>query len=397
MVLIGDGMADYPLEELGNKTPLEVANTRNMDFIAAVGDIGLVQTIPGGFEPGSDVANMSIFGYDPAKYYTGRGPIEAASMGISMDADDVAFRMNLVSISDDNPPRMLDYSAGHISTDEAKSIIGSLKDELGGEKTVFYPGISYRHILMLKEGLAESLKTTPPHDIIGREIQTYLPQGPGEEYILELMERAAAILKSHQVNQKRRELDKPEANNIWPWGQGRRLTIPSFKDNYGVEAAVISAVDLIRGIGISAGMKSIHVPGATGYLDTNFRGKAEYAIKALNDFDMVFVHVEAPDEAGHGGMIKEKIKAIEDFDELVVGSVLAGTEDLGPLKILVLPDHPTPIKLRTHVSDPVPFAIYSSEKVGSQTRVGHFTERAARNSGEFVEQGHMLINLLMVD
>ncbi|MBC7084819.1 MAG: cofactor-independent phosphoglycerate mutase [Methanomethylovorans sp.] len=358
VILIGDGMADEPLDELGGKTILQKAKTPNMDYIAANGRTGLAQTVPEGMHPGSDVANMSIIGYDPKKYYSGRAPLEAASMGINLNSDDVAFRCNLITINDGI---IVDYSAGHISSEEAKVLIQNINAELGKNGISFYPGISYRHLLVTKNKLGSETECTPPHDIIGENMDKYLPKGKDSKTLCELISSSMQILEKHPINIKRILAGKKPANSIWLWGQGGAPEFPLFKDLYGKTGAIISAVDLVKGIGLYAGFDVIDVPGATGYLDTNYRGKAEYALEALKDHDFVVVHVEAPDEAGHMGDLKAKMQAVEDFDEMVVGTILQGAKNLAEdITILLMPDHPTPVHLRTHTSTPIPFAIYST-------------------------------------
>nr|WP_321496552.1 cofactor-independent phosphoglycerate mutase [uncultured Methanolobus sp.] len=362
VVLIGDGMADEPLEEIGGMTVLQKANTSNMDYLVKYGRAGLAQTVPEGMHPGSDVANMSIVGYDPKKYYTGRSPLEAASMGVELEKDDVAFRCNLITIKDD---LIADYSSGHITNEEAKELIERIDAELGDEKVQFYPGISYRHLMVGKKGLGANTECVPPHDVIDENRFEHMPKGQDSELICELTEKSMNILKDHPVNLKRIEEGKNPGNSIWLWGQGYAPAFTPFGELYGLKGAIISAVDLVKGIGIYAGLDVIEVPGATGYLDTNYLGKAEYAIDALKDHDFVFVHVEAPDEAGHMGNMNAKIQAIEDFDAKVVGTVLKAAKKMDEdVTIMVLPDHPTPIALRTHTSNPIPVAIYcTSEKV----------------------------------
>ena len=358
VVLIGDGMADEPLEELGGKTVLQKANTPNMDHIARSGRTGLARTVPEGMHPGSDVANMSIIGYDPKKYYSGRAPLEAASMGIKIAGDDVAFRCNLITINDG---LITDYSSGHITNAEAKELIEAVDAKLGNATFSFYPGISYRHLLVSKGALGAETQCTPPHDVIDQDRRLHMPVGKDSEVVSELIEASMPILENHPVNEKRINEGKNPGNSIWLWGQGFAPAFPLFSELYGLKGAIISAVDLVNGIGIYAGLDVIQVPGATGYLDTNYKGKGEYAMKALDDHDFVFVHVEAPDEAGHMGNLKAKIQAIEDFDEKVVGTVLkAAMEYSEAVTIMVLPDHPTPVARRTHTSAPIPFAVYST-------------------------------------
>ncbi len=390
IVLVGDGMGDYSLETLGGKTPLEAAHTPNMDFIASHGTLGLVQTVPEGMPPGSDVANMNLMGFDPRRYHTGRGPIEAASLGIKTAADDVIFRCNLVTLGKrDGRVFMEDYSAGHISSEEAREIIFSLKEKLPANFSL-YSGISYRHILIWHKG-KEDFVTTPPHDITGQEVAPYLQGLPVE--IKELMELAKEVLAVHPVNQRRLKEGERPANSIWPWGQGKMPAMPSFEGKYGLKGAVISAVDLIKGIGVLAGLKVINVPGATGYLDTNYKGKAEYALKALEECDFVYVHVEAPDEAGHEGNLAAKIEAIERFDQEVVGTILAAAQEKD-IHILVTMDHYTPIEVRTHVAEPVPFAILC--KINSKINVQRgFCERTAKENGIIIDAGYRLLELFL--
>lgn len=380
LVLIGDGMSDHPLKELGGKTPLEVAKTPNLDHLARNGICGWTMNVPRGMEPGSDVAAMSIFGYDPKKYYTGRGPLEAASLGVKLNPGEVAFRCNLVTVRDG---RMKDFTAGHISTHEARRIFKVLDREIGSKDIRFYLGLSYRNLLVIKSsiiGHPSSVHTTPPHDITGKKIEAYLPKGKGSEALLRLMNESEVIL--HEK--------KTKATMIWPWGQGVTPRMPSFRKRYGKRAAVITAVHLLKGLGKTLGMEAINVPGATGYLDTNYKGKAEYALRALKRNDVVFVHVEAPDEAGHEGNIKHKIKAIEDFDRLVVGTVLNGIRITGcpEIRILTLPDHPTPVEVMTHTAEAVPFVAYPGRTL---LRVGGFNEKEIRRSKLRIKDGHRLL------
>jgi 2,3-bisphosphoglycerate-independent phosphoglycerate mutase len=376
LILLGDGMADRPHSKLNGKTCLMAAKTLNLDQLATSGQVGMVRTIPDGFPPGSDVANLTVMGYDPRKYYTGRSPLEAASIGVKLEPDDIAYRCNLVTlriISGKSPSTALkrraileDFSAGHISTDEARLLIEEIDKKLGSDHIRFYPGVSYRHLMIWKGG-KENIECTPPHDIQDKDIMDYLPRGGGDEIINALMEESVAILQDHPVNRTRQESGKRIANSIWLWGQGKRPNMPTFKEKYGLAGAMISAVDLTKGIGIYAGFDVITVPGATGWIDTNYVGKAEHALWALKSKDIVYVHVEAPDEAGHAGDLKNKIKAIEDFDELLVGNIIHGMKQFDEYRILTLPDHPTPLELRTHSNEPVPFIIYDNknERIGS--------------------------------
>ncbi len=389
IILLGDGMSDEPIAELGDKTPLEVAKTPNMDRLARNGKIGLAATVPAGYSPGSDVANLSVFGYDPAECYTGRSPLEAASMGVELAPEDVAFRLNFIWLEAHyGKLYMGDFSAGHISTDEASQLIATLQEELGGDEFNFYPGVSYRHLMVWKNG-KDQLMFTPPHDITTHSIEGYLPQGDGAEVLLDLTNSAQMLLNNHPVNNQRVAEQKLPANSVWFWGHGRKPVMNTYQQRYGLTGAVISAVDLIRGIGINAGLDIIEVPGATGYLDTNYRGKAEYAIEALKTSDFVYVHVEAPDEAGHGGLLQEKIEAIENFDRDVVGTILNNLDVIGDCQILVTPDHPTPIAKRTHTSDPVPYLLYDSRQ-DLASPAQSYSEAQAIKYGDVIP-GHQLL------
>ena len=393
IILLGDGMSDEPIAELGGKTPLEVAKTPNMDRLSQTGQIGLAATVPEGYPPGSDVANLSVFGYNPRDCYSGRSPLEAASMGVALAPEDVAFRLNFVWLEAHyGKLYMGDFSAGHISTQESRLLIETLEDELGGEEFSFYPGVSYRHLLVWKNG-KDKLTFTPPHDISTHSIEDYLPQGEGADILLDLTNSAQMLLNNHPVNNQRVAERKLPANSIWFWGHGRRPVMDTYQQLYGLKGSVISAVDLIRGIGVNAGLDIIDVPGATGYIDTNYLGKAEYAIASLSDHDFVYVHVEAPDEAAHGGLLKEKIEAIENFDRDVVGTVLNRMEEIGDCRLLVTPDHPTPVEKRTHTSDPVPFVLYDSRKK-IDSGAENYSEAEAKRSGLLVP-GHDLLSLMM--
>lgn len=395
LVLLGDGMADYPLEELQGKTPLMAARTPNLDFLARHGTFGRVRTIPPGFPPGSDVANLSVLGYDPQHFYTGRAPLEAASMRLPLGPDDVAFRCNLVTLGGpEHSPVMEDFSAGHISSEESHELIATLNAALRDEHISFHPGVSYRHVMVWRGGTAAAV-TTPPHDISEKEVGPYLPHGEGAALLLRLMKRSQSLLADHPINQARRQAGKKPATSIWLWGQGKTLTIPSFQEKYGCSGAVISAVDLIKGIGIAAGLDSIEVPGATGFLDTNYRGKAEYAVAALQEKDFAYVHVEAPDEAGHSGSIQDKIQAIEHFDEKVVGTALELIRKFPSYRLMVLPDHATPIRVKTHTSDDIPFVIYPALSESDADHASAYDEVAASKAPLFVERGHTLMDLFI--
>lgn len=389
-VLLGDGMSDEPIDELGGKTPLEAAYTPNMDHVAAAGTIGLIDTIPSGFTPGSDVANLSVLGYDPRTCYTGRGAIEAANMGVRMDDGDIAFRCNLVTLGGRERSVMEDFTAGHISTVEARRIIADLQEILGNERGSFHPGVGYRHLYLWKSG-CDGLRTTPPHDITGQPIAPHLPSGEGSREILNLMARADAILQDHPINRSRRAERLRAANGIWLWGQGRAPKFEKLTETYRITGGMISAVDLLNGMGVYAGLDIFRVPGATGYIDTDYDAKAEQALEVLQSHDFVFVHVEAPDEMGHEGNIAGKIRAIEDFDAKIVGPILRGLNALMPFRLLVLSDHPTPIRIRTHAGDPSPFAVLSS--IDSENRAGKspYGETAAKATGLLVSPGHRLM------
>ena len=391
IILLGDGMADYPLEELNGKTPLEYARTPNMDKIAKEGTLGLIDTIPAGFSPGSDVAIMTVLGYNPQEYYTGRGPLEAANMGVQLGEDDVAFSCNLVTLGRREQHIMEDFTAGHITSQEAKTIINDINKEMGTDRFQFYPWVSYRHLFVWKDGKS-FLQTTPPHDITGKAIREYLPRGDGAEQINNLMERSQVILRDHPVNRLRSADGKKPANSLWLWGQGRVPKFVKLTDKYGLQGGMISAVDLLNGMGIYAGLKVIRVDGATGYSDTNYLGKARKALDALKEIDFIFVHVEAPDEMGHEGNIEGKVKAIEDFDEKIVGTILNEIYGLAPFRLLVLSDHPTPIRLKTHASDPSPFALLSSDEGENLKNGSAFSELSANNNDVMISPGHILMD-----
>jgi 2,3-bisphosphoglycerate-independent phosphoglycerate mutase len=396
IILVGDGMADYPIAELRNRTPLEVARTPNMDLLAAEGAGGLVRTIPNGMEPGSDVANLSIMGIDPARHYTGRGPLEAASMGVEMGGGEIAFRCNLVTVSDDV---MVDYSGGHISSEEGRVLIELLGEKFAGRGVRFFPGVSYRNLLLVPERLfvqnGGKLRCVPPHDIIGQSIREHYPSGKGSRLLREIMQASHLILSQHPVNKVKIDLGENPANMIWPWGGGKKPSFGTFEEERGLSGAVISAVDLVKGIGKLLGFEVINVPGATGYYDTDYSGKAAAALDALKRVDCVLVHVEAADEAGHNGDRTEKVRAIENFDAKVVGTILEGLGGAGDFRIMMLPDHATPLSLRTHVADPVPFCICGAGIAldGMQS----FNEKEAAAKGSLnVEAGFQLMDRLLL-
>ena len=390
IIIVPDGMADHPIEELGGRTPLEAANTTNMDFLASHGMTGLVQTIPNGMSPGSDIGNMSIMGYDPKIYHSGRAPLEAANLDIELGPEDVAFRCNLVTIEDG---KMADYSAGHILTKEASILINDLNDEIGLEDVQFLPGKSYRHLLVMKVRNPQDyikIKTVPPHDILGEDTKKYLPHGVEAERILSLMEKAKEVFASHPINKVRVDLQENPANGIWLWGQGTGPQLPSFKEKYGLKGAMISAVDLVNGIGKLAGLQVVDVPGVTGYYDTNYKGKADYALKALKKNDFVYIHIEAPDEAGHNGDINEKVKAIEQIDKEIVGTILNQYGEHDDVRILLLPDHPTPLKLRRHTDEPVGFVLFGKGIAHDGSQV--LNEAAAAEKGLKFHDGQEMMN-----
>jgi 2,3-bisphosphoglycerate-independent phosphoglycerate mutase len=394
IILIGDGMADAPLKELGDKTPLEAAKTPNMDRLASTGRFGVFKTVPDGYPPGSDVANLSILGYDPRKYYTGRAPLEAASIGVELKPGDVAFRCNLVTLDTSGPSVvMADYSAGHITTEEASLIIATLDHELASHGVRFYTGKSYRHLMVIS-GAYEGIKATPPHDISDRVVDEYLPAGVGSDNIRALMKASEAVLKGHPVNVKRLSAGKNTADSIWLWGQGKKPSMPTLKSEYGITGGIISAVDLMNGIGVYAGLEVIKVPGITGYIDTDYDAKASYALKSLETKDFVCVHVEAPDEAGHQGKLKDKLQAIEDFDKKIVGAVTEGAKRFGAFRVAVLPDHPTPLALKTHTRDAVPFVIWSTADDAKKPNGNGFTEKDANATGVVMNDAATFIKAL---
>ena len=393
IVLVGDGMADYPIKELQDQTPLEAARTPNMDFIAKFGRLGRIKTIPENMTPASDVANMAILGYNPKEYYSGRGPLEAANMGIDMAPDDVAFRCNLVTVAGDT---MVDYSAGHITSKEAEGLIRFIDEKLGSDKFKFYHGISYRHLLMAKNGalnFLDKIICIAPHDILNQGVSTNLPKGENSELLINLIKESRNILEKHEINSVRLDLKENPANMIWLWGQGKKPSFPSFKEKYGLNGSVISAVDLIKGMGKLLGLEVLNIPGATGYYDTDYAGKAKAAIKSLEINDFVFVHVEAPDEAGHNGDLREKILAIERFDQLVVGTVLAAFKNKPNYRILVLPDHATPVSLRTHTADTICFGLFGQGITGRGFL--KYSEKESEKSDLIFENGYKLMDFFI--
>ena len=394
VIVLADGMADEPLQQLGGKTPMEAAVTPVMDNLAAMGQVGLVRTVPQTMKPGSDVANLCVMGYDPAECYSGRSPLEALSVGVSMEETDVIFRCNIVTVTEDEPyaqKTILDHSSGEISTEDADILMDAIREAFNDEEFSFYTGTSYRHITVWKNG--EVLDFEPPHDHLGQVIGQFLPANPK---FRSMMEKSFDILNNHPLNVKRAAEGKNKANSLWFWGAGTKPALENFHKKTGLTGTMISAVDLLKGIAVGAGMNSINVPGATGSLDTNYEGKAQAALDALlnKGSDFVYIHLEGPDEMGHQGELEHKIKAIEYIDEKIVGAVKNGLEAAGEnYRILVLPDHPTPIRCRTHTSDPVPYVLYDSTAPLDQGVA--FTEKAAKESGIFIDHGYELIRKLI--
>ncbi len=388
ILIVPDGMADEPLESLDHKTPMEVARKPYLDDLAKRGIVGVVDVTPPDMYPGSDAANMALLGYDPHQYYTGRGPVEAAAMSIPMDTRDVAFRCSLISTDGE---RMVDYSAGHITTEEARPLIDIAAKKLGTRQMHFFPGVSYRHILLWNDGPLD-LQTHAPHENMDRPLAEILPSGDGEARLRGLIWDSLEILDNLPFNRRRRDEGKPPANMLWPWGQGRAPQLPSFFQRRAISGAVIAAVDVIRGLGRLTGLEVVNVPGATGYFDTDYYAKGRYAVDALERHDFVWVHVEAPDEAGHAGSIDEKIKAIENIDQLVVGTMLDGLKKMDDFRMLIAPDHATPISTRGHKAMPVPYLLFDS-RGGSGSRAP-YDERAAQERVPHIEEGYRLIDEL---
>ncbi len=388
-IIVPDGAADEPIEQFGNKTVLEVAETPNMDKVSKEGRQGIVRTIPEGMEPGSDVAQMSLLGYDPQRYYSGRAPIEAVAQNIKLSEDDWVFRCNLVTIVDG---KMEDHSAGHISTEEAIALIKELNDRLGSGQACFYPGVSYRHLLVFK-GSDFTVRTYPPHDHIGTAIEKILPRGKGAETLVDLMARSQRLFADHDVNKVRKDLGENQVSSIWLWGQGTKARMESFKKRFGIKGATITAVDLVRGLSKLIGFDLIDVPGATGFIDTNYEGKAAAAIEALEKYDIVFVHIEAPDEASHNGSAEMKKKAVEQIDKYIVGPVLEALQRYENWRILVLPDHPTPVSSKAHSAEPVPFAMAGTGISGILR--ASFSEANATKSGFRIDTGFELMEYFL--
>ena len=400
-VVLCDGMADRPVPELNNMTPMQAANKPNMDYLASKGEVGLVKTVGAGLKPGSDVANLSVLGYDPAIYYSGRSPLEAASIGIDLKPDDVTLRCNLVTLSDEpnyEDKTMVDYCAGDISTPEAEELIKYIDEKLGSDKFNFYAGVSYRHCLVWAKGEPHPGVLTPPHDISDRKITDYIPKGDYIAELYDMMKKSYDLLMEHPVNKKRIAEGKRPANSIWLWGEGTKPKLDSFKGKFGKSGSMISAVDLLKGIGKCAEMNVCQVEGATAYIDTNFDGKVQAAIDELKKGqDFVYIHIEAPDECGHRAEIQNKKLAIEIIDEKILAPLLAYLKDCGDdYSVMVLPDHPTPICLKTHTSDPVPFLIYRSNDE-KNSGVSTFCEETAEKTGLYIEPGCTLMNRFLAE
>jgi 2,3-bisphosphoglycerate-independent phosphoglycerate mutase len=398
LVMLCDGMADEPNEALGNSTPMEKANKPCMDRLAAKAEVGIVKTVAEGLKPGSDVANLSVLGYEPAVYYSGRSPLEAASIGIDLKDTDVTLRCNLVTLSDEEDyekKTILDYCADDISSEEAKILIEYIQEKLGNDKFRFYPGVSYRHCLVWSNGNPHPGVLTPPHDITGKVITDYIPKGEAVDELYDLMKKSYDLLKDHPVNKARIARGKRPANSIWLWGEGTKPLLDNFSEKFGKKGSMISAVDLLKGIAICAGMNSVDVEGATGYLDTNFDGKCKAAIEEFKKgADLVYIHVEAPDECGHRGEIENKVKAIEMIDEHILAPVVEFLRGYDDFAVLVCPDHPTPLSIRTHTSTPVPYLIYDSKnEIDSGVKV--FCEKEARKTGNYIEKGFTMMNYFL--
>lgn len=382
VVLIPDGAADYPLEELQGRTPLQAADTPNIKELASQSTIGLAKTIPDGFAPGSDIANLAILGYNPRKYYAGRGPLEAAYHGIEVGLQDTVFRCNLIT---EKNGRLIDYSASHISTEDAAELIKKLESVLGSDKIKFFPGVSYRHLTVFKNTSFSSIQTVAPHDVIGQPVEELWPKGENADLLIELTKKSKEILENEPLNKRRQKEGLNPANMIWLWGSGQKRDLPSFVERFGLQGGVISAVDLLKGMAVSIGLKAVDIETATGYFDTDYEAKADGALAVLNDDDFVYIHVEAPDEAGHIGNTEEKIKAIERFDQRLMGRLL-NKLDLNDTRIMLLPDHATPIAVKTHTNDAVPFMIYPGK-----SKAQDFSEQSAKQEATEVIEAHKLM------
>lgn len=393
LVLLCDGMADYPVKELGDKTPMGASVTPNMDKLAKKSYMGLAKTVADNMKPGSDVANLAVLGYDPQVYYSGRSPLEAGSIGIDMKPTDVSFRCNLVTLSDEPEyadKTILDYCADDISTAEAKEIVKTLAEHFNNDEFQLYAGVSYRHCLIWNNGTTDVGTLTPPHDITGKPIKDYIPSHPNAKKLYDMMAESYDILKNHPVNKAREAKGLRPANSMWFWGEGTRKALMPFEEKYGLKGSMISAVDLLKGIGKFSGMNVVDVEGATGYIDTDFEGKANAAIEEFkNGQDFVYIHVEAPDECGHRHEIENKKKSIELIDEKILGPVLNALEEYDDYKVLIMPDHATPLELRTHTNDPIPFLMY--HKNGEVDGKDEFTEQTCKDTGVYIEDGHNIL------
>lgn len=396
IVVLGDGMADEPVESLGGMTPLAYANTPCMDTLAGKGTMGMARTVPEGMAPGSDVANLAVMGYDPRRNYSGRSPLEALSVGVKMKDEDVIFRCNIVTLTEDAPyaeKTILDHSAGEISTEDADILMDAIRQAFNSEEIAFYTGTSYRHITVWHNGTVEDM--CPPHDHLGQIIGQYLPRNP---LFRDMMEKSYEILNEHPLNIQRAREGKNKANSLWFWGAGTKPSLGSFYQKTGLQGTVISAVDLLKGIAVGAGMDAPDIPGANGGLHTNYEGKAQAAIKALleDGQDFVYIHVEAPDEMGHQGSVENKVKSIEYLDSRIIAPVMAAMEESGEAyRMLILPDHPTPVRIRTHTADPVPYILYDSTR--QQKKLARFSEQAAAAAGNFEEEGYRLMERFLED
>lgn len=397
LVLLCDGMADYPVEELGNKTPMGASVTPSMDKLAKTSRIGLVKTVADNMKPGSDVANLAVLGYDPQVYYSGRSPLEAGSIGIDMKPTDVSFRCNLVTLSDEEnyeDKTILDYCADDISTEEAKILIEYLAEHFNSDEFQLYSGVSYRHCLIWNNGTMDVGTLTPPHDITGKPIKEYIPSHENAKKLYDMMVKSYDLLKDHPVNKARIAKGKRPANSMWFWGEGVRKALMPFEEKYGLKGSIISAVDLLKGIGKFSGMNVVNVEGATGYIDTNFEGKAQAAIDEFaNGQDFVYIHVEAPDECGHRHEIENKKKSLEIIDKKILTPVLEALDKYDDYKVLIMPDHATPLALKTHTNDPIPFLMYSKTKDFAGCE--EFTEETAKSTGEYIENGHELLKMFI--
>jgi len=396
-ILVADGMADHPIESIGGKTPLELARTPNLDYIARNGVMGLVKTVPDKMVPGSDIANLSIFGYNPIDFFTGRAPLEAINMGIELGPEDVAFRCNLVNISNDI---MVDFCAGHIETEFTRIVIDELKKEIDYKGIEFFPGVSYRNIFVWRDYPYNDIpETTPPHDIQGDSIKTFLPKGDGAEMLLGLTKKSLEIIEKSDLIKSSKKKFRGDPTSGWFWGGGRKPLMESMNVRYGLNGYTISAVDLIHGIGRAIGLSPLYVEGVTGYIDTNYSGKADALLGAIKDVNFVLLHLESPDEAGHEGNLNHKIMAIEDFDAKIVGKVIKGLEEYNDFTLLVMPDHPTPVELKTHTDDPVPFCLYSNKDFShyknSKNVISGYSEVAASQTGILLEEGYRLLDIMV--